>query len=235
VPSNAESNGTPAVVTNVESRVVERVAPPIPLESPEAMRRRVEALITANPLYKVDAGRASAEEVLALRESKRQLLPSIARRDVATAREALALGDVNRAQSSAARAAAIMDDPDFGPVQPALRESLRQVMTQARTFEPRADDHVYTTGDAGVVPPLPLGRQLPATGPSGIATELVGQLELLIGRNGEVEAVKLHTPLNRYHERMIVSAAKAWRYEPATKDGASVRFRLFRTVTLPED
>lgn len=199
------------------------------------MRRRFDALITANPLYKLDASRASSEEVLALRESKRQLLPSVAGRDVVAAREALSLGDVNRAQTSAARAAAIMDDPDFGPVQPSLRESLRQVMTQARTFQARTDDHVYTSGDVGVVPPLPLGRQLPATGPSGIASELVGQLELLIGRNGEVEAVKLHTPLNRYHERMIVSAAKAWRYEPATKDGASVRFRLFRTVTLPED
>lgn len=198
------------------------------------MRRRFDALITANPLYKLDTSRASSEELLALRESKRQLLPSIAGQDVAAAREALSLGDVDRAQSSAARAAAIIDDPDFGSVQPALRGSVRQVTAQARTLAAR-DDHVYTAGDIGVVPPLPLGRQLPATGPSGIASELVGQLELLIGRNGEVEAVKLHTPLNRYHERMIVSAAKAWRYEPAMKDGGSVRFRLFRTVTLPED
>jgi hypothetical protein len=233
--SSAESSSTPAVVTNVETRVADRVVPPVPTESPEAMRRRFDALVTANPLYRLDPARASAEEVLALRESKRQLLPSAAGRDVATAKRALEIGDVDEAQSSAARAAAIMDDPDFGPVQPLLRESVRTVMTQARALRAGADDHVYTSADAGIVPPLPLGRQLPATGPSGIASELIGQLELVIGRNGQVEAVKLHTPLNRYHERMIVSAAKAWRYEPARKDGTSVRFRLFRTVTLPED
>jgi len=58
---------------------------------------------------------------------------------------------------------------------------------------------------------------------------------MVIGRNGLVEIVKLHTPLNRYHERMIVSAAKAWRYLPATKNGEPVRFRMFLAVNLPEN
>jgi len=62
----------------------------------------------------------------------------------------------------------------------------------------------------------------------------VGTLEMLISREGEVETVKLHTPLNRYHERMIVSAAKAWRYRPASKDGKPVRFRLVTSINLPE-
>ena len=57
---------------------------------------------------------------------------------------------------------------------------------------------------------------------------------MIIGKTGDVEFVKLHTPLNRYHERMIVSAVKAWRYRPATKAGNPVRFRLTISVNLPE-
>ena len=65
-----------------------------------------------------------------------------------------------------------------------------------------------------MIPPEPLSRQFPEGVPSGIPPARVGTLELIIGKTGDVEFVKLHTPLNRYHERMIVSAVKAWRYRP---------------------
>jgi hypothetical protein len=63
---------------------------------------------------------------------------------------------------------------------------------------------------------------------------MVGRLEMFISREGDVDFVKLHTPLNRYHERMIVSAAKAWRYSPALKSGKPVRFNLVIVINLPE-
>ena len=57
---------------------------------------------------------------------------------------------------------------------------------------------------------------------------------MIIGRDGTVENVTFHTPLNRHHERMIVSAAKAWRYRPATRNGRPVRYRILVKVNLPE-
>jgi hypothetical protein len=57
---------------------------------------------------------------------------------------------------------------------------------------------------------------------------------MIIDREGNVDKVKLHTPLNRYHERMVVSAAKAWRYLPATKDGRPVKCRIIVKINLPE-
>ncbi len=56
----------------------------------------------------------------------------------------------------------------------------------------------------------------------------VGWLDMIIGRDGRVEHVKLNTPLNRHHERMIVSPAKAWKFRPATKAGRPVRYRIMR-------
>jgi hypothetical protein len=70
--------------------------------------------------------------------------------------------------------------------------------------------------------------------PTGMSKGQIGTLEILISRSGQVEAIRLHTPLNRYHERMIVSAAKAWRYRPALKDGKPVRYRLISSINLPE-
>ena len=87
---------------------------------------------------------------------------------------------------------------------------------------------------SGVSLPQPLGRQLPAALPRGIPPGLVGQLEVLINRAGEVERVRLYTPLNAYHDRMIVSAAKAWHYKPALRNGKPVRFQLVISVNLPE-
>ena len=85
-----------------------------------------------------------------------------------------------------------------------------------------------------VIPPRQLTRQMPVTGPVGVPPNRVGWLEMIIGRDGSVENVKLHTPLNRHHERMIVSPAKAWRYRPATKAGRPVRYRIMVKVNLPE-
>jgi hypothetical protein len=56
----------------------------------------------------------------------------------------------------------------------------------------------------------------------------------VINRDGSVYSVKLHTPLNRHHERMIVSPAKAWRYRPATRNGRPVMYRILVKVNLPE-
>jgi len=49
--------------------------------------------------------------------------------------------------------------------------------------------------------------------------------------DGRVEHVRLRTPPRDVHEFMLVSAAKAWRFEPATVDGRPVRFRHSVAIT----
>jgi hypothetical protein len=201
----------------------------------DARQRKFDALILADPLYQLDSGQKTPENLVSLRESKRLLLPSIAGRDYDRARRALDAGDFERALLDAGQAMRLLEEPDIGPVPSDLREALLQLIREAREVRASEEQRVYAAGDPDVVPPLPIGRQLPAMAPAGISPDLVGQLELLIGADGAVEVVRLHTSLNRYHERMIVSAAKAWRYKPATKSGRAVRFRLFQSVNLPED
>jgi hypothetical protein len=192
-----------------------------------------DALLLSNPLYEPDPTSLTPEALDAFRASQRNLLPNIAQKNFDRARAALAAGDPDRALTLGKEVAAILDRRLAEP--PAqMRAQVDDLIEAASTAKTTLDDIVYTTNDKGVVPPRELSRQFPATTPLGVPPHRVGTLEMIIDKEGGVEFVKLHTPLNRYHERMIVSAAKAWRYRPATRNGKPVKYRLTVRINLPE-
>jgi hypothetical protein len=57
------------------------------------------------------------------------------------------------------------------------------------------------------------------------ATPETGLVEVVVGAGGEVETAKLISAPQNVHESMFLSAVKAWRFEPAVKDGHTVRYR----------
>ena len=61
----------------------------------------------------------------------------------------------------------------------------------------------------------------------------IAVLDLLINETGGVDSVRLRPPLNRFHDKMIVSAAKAWQFRPALRNGQPVKFRHSVRITLP--
>jgi hypothetical protein len=56
-------------------------------------------------------------------------------------------------------------------------------------------------------------------------------LDLVISPEGAVEQVRMRTTPRNVREFMLVSAAKAWRFQPATLDGRPVRFRHSVAIT----
>ena len=91
---------------------------------------------------------------------------------------------------------------------------------------------IYSRADAGVMPPRSVYPKLPS---DATAEEPDNRtiLELVIGANGLVERAKLRSIPRDIHEFMLVSAAKAWIFEPATIDGLAVRYRHQVRIMLP--
>jgi hypothetical protein len=87
-----------------------------------------------------------------------------------------------------------------------------------------ADAIVYSADDAGVLPPTLLFPQLPRTENGTPSHSAAADAEVLVNERGVVEAVKLLNHPEQVHERMLLSAMKAWRYHPALKDGRPVRY-----------
>ena len=230
-------------------RSAEPVVRPAAGESVEAAVRRASALLAEgrdgeaavifdgivmrSPLYQLDPVRNTPEALAAFQHSKRLLLPAMARRYYQEARVAYDAGDFSLTLTKGERALALLRDADMDPADADLNGEVSNLMTLASSARTLEESKIYTSADRDVTPPRPVGRQLSTASLSGRAPQ-TGRLELVVGLSGEVETVKLDTPVNGYHDRMIVSAAKAWHYRPALRKGRPVRYNVVMSITLPD-
>lgn len=90
-------------------------------------------------------------------------------------------------------------------------------------------DQVYSPATPGVSPPVLMRPQMPREPAPGDDT---GYFEIVVDEKGSAEQVKLISPRRRYHDRMLVAAAKAWQFRPATLDGRPVKYRVLVPIIL---
>jgi hypothetical protein len=88
-------------------------------------------------------------------------------------------------------------------------------------------DTVYDSRDAHVQPARLLRPQLPDI-PPDFPAETLGIFEFVVSARGTVDRIRLvRSPADRqYRDIMLMPAAKAWIFQPATRDGLPVRYRL---------
>lgn len=91
---------------------------------------------------------------------------------------------------------------------------------------------IFTALDEEVLPPVLVRPVLPKEPPPNVPADQVGTIEVVVDEQGDVISVRLISPANRYHERMLVSAAKMWKFRPAYKDGRPVRYRTRVRLTI---
>ena len=90
---------------------------------------------------------------------------------------------------------------------------------------------LYTAEDRNVVPPQAIRQQIPAF-PGKVTMAKSGVSELVIDDSGNVESAMMRVPVNAQYDRMATTAARNWQYQPATVDGAPVKFVKRIQVTL---
>jgi hypothetical protein len=112
-------------------------------------------------------------------------------------------------------------EPNLGPD---LHKVAGEFAAISRERAAQEAARVFTEFDADVVPPVISSGKLPARPPSGTPPQRLDVLELLIDASGNVEKARLETSRNHYDNRWWVSAAKTWRFQPASRNGRPVRF-----------
>jgi hypothetical protein len=87
------------------------------------------------------------------------------------------------------------------------------------------DSIIYASSADGVSPPVGVRPQLPLELSPTVDVAKLSRIELVIARDGSVESAKLLGHRRDVQGGMFLSAAKAWQFRPATKNGVAVRYR----------
>jgi hypothetical protein len=87
------------------------------------------------------------------------------------------------------------------------------------------DMKIYSAADSEIDPPKLRSTELPEFLIAGFPSR-ANSVEVIIDKSGDVERVRMLAPPQRIPDIMLLSRVKEWVFEPATKDGAAVRYRL---------
>jgi len=68
---------------------------------------------------------------------------------------------------------------------------------------------------------------------AGVDTSKLSVVEILVSQGGGVDQVRVvaNPASRRYYTAMLVAAVKTWKFRPAMKDGAPVRYRMRMALT----
>lgn len=97
---------------------------------------------------------------------------------------------------------------------------------------------VYSSANSAVSGPVDIDRRLPLwNAPTVLARtmEFRGEIEVVIDERGRVEAVTVTKPVAPTYDPVLLNAAKNWKFQPATLNGAPVKYRKsFEIVLAPQ-
>lgn len=221
----------------------------------EEAETAIAAVVTADPFYQPSEAEASPRVRATFSDVRRRLLP-----DLTTARYAEAKQAYDRKQYAEAAArfrelVILLDDPQMNgrqgdmrtlaagfvelatvaamPPPPAPKEEPKpEPPPTAKPAKP-AEPKIYTAEDPGIIPPVTVRQDVPAV-PANITAmaRTQGILDLVIDEKGRLVSIVLRSSIHPTYDKMIVNAARDWKYKPATLDGNPVQFRKLVQVSV---
>jgi TonB family protein len=118
------------------------------------------------------------------------------------------------------------------PPEPKRAEAPAPPPAPVERAEPKPP-HVWTGDEPGVVPPAALRQEVPRV-PTAIASQARerGLLEVVIDEQGRVTGLTIRLSIHPMYDSLLISAAREWRYRPATVGGTPVKFRKMIQVSV---
>jgi hypothetical protein len=215
----------------------------------------IAAVVNADPLFMPGEAEASPRVRAAFSDVRQRLLPQIASTRYAVAKAAFDRKEWASAQTQFRELMALLDDPQMGGKQGDLRtlaKGFLDLSTAAAAPPPepkRADppapqqpapvpaapkpDKIWSADEPGVVVPVAIRQEVPRV-PVNVAPQARdrGLLELVIDEQGRVVSLTIRLSIHPVYDPLLLSAARDWRYRPATVKGVPVKFRKVIQITV---
>ena len=206
----------------------------VALGRPQEARVSMAVVIKSDPLYTLDSGATPPRVLNAFTEVRRELLPQIATSLYAESKAAYDRKETQDARAGFEMLMTLLGDPDMQGKMSDLGTLAKGFMdlsaaaAPAPAAAPAASPVEPTAAKASVVvPPVAVLQKVPPI-PANLLrmTQLkAGVLEVMIDETGKVEDAKFLSPIHPVYDGMVTSAAKGWKYQPATADGKPIKYR----------
>jgi hypothetical protein len=219
--------------------------------------RALERIVMRRPLYVVSAAEVSPRLVTLFHAVRRRSLPSATREIYTVAKASYDSKDHKAAAQQFKDVLALVNDPDAVSQSQSLAE-LKQLaegflalseaaLAAAAAPPPPAPapvpevvkapsvPRIYTAADSDVVGPQAVSRAMPGWKPPSLLVAqqtFRGVLEVIVNEQGLVEWAGTTRPSFPTYDADLISATKAWRFRPATKNGEPVKYRQAVEVVL---
>jgi TonB family protein len=217
--------------------------------------RAIEALVKSDPLYRPSEATASPRTRAAFDDVRKGLLPKIVQELYDNAKASYDNKDPQAAVAQFDRVIQILNEPGLAD-QPAMVD-LRRLASGFRDLShsaaelaaaaaaasapkppsppPLPPPPTYTATDTAVTPPSVVSRTIPPWRPwSAVEArrEHTGIIEVVVDEKGDVASVAVVKSILPEYDQMLLKAAPLWKFKPATKDGAAVRYRTTMEIKL---
>jgi hypothetical protein len=217
----------------------------------------IEAVVVAEPSYHPSTADVSPRVRSAFTDVRRRMLPGIIQQKYAQAKIAFDKKEFVSADDGFRQVLAALADPDVAAE--AAAPPLSDLRTLAVGFEelsakaaapppplpavqPAAvaaaappvrpsPPHIYGGDDPNVVQPVTVNQTLPMY-PGPVTIPRTGKLEIVINEAGGVEFTAMTASVSPTYDALALSAARTWRYKPATVNGVPVKFRKVVQIAI---
>lgn len=218
--------------------------------------KAIEALVKSDPLYRPSEATASPRTRAVFDDVRRALLPKIVQELYDKAKTSYDNQDPQSAVTQFDRVLLVLNEPgvqdqpgmsDLRRLASGFRDlsnSAAATAALAATATPKAPDppppappppRIYSALDSSVIPPSAVSRTIPPWRPwSAVEArrEYIGLLQIVIDEKGDVASAAILKSIHAEYDPTLLKAAPTWKFKPATKDGAAVRYRTTMEIKL---
>jgi len=211
----------------------------------------IAALVLADPTFVPSDSAMSPRSRATFREIRTRTLPAAVQRQYDTAKAAFDRREFAAAAVGFSGVLRTMSDPDLAQAStgPPLSDiktlslGFRDLSTSASlpppsapatappTIPQPAPPRIFSGDDGDVAAPVAERQTLPEF-PAQLTVSRNGVLELVIDERGAVESAVMRVSMNPRYDRLVLEAARSWRYSPATHGGVPVKYRKSMQIAV---